>query len=76
MPVTYDIRTDFLYQKGEKEGIEKGMEKGIELKERVFVARGWEKGMTPEAIAELADMPVELVNAIIRELELESKGEG
>ena len=56
MPVTYDIKKDFLYKKGKEEGIEKGMEKGLEtglekgqeLKERIFVTRGWEKGMAPK----------------------------
>lgn len=77
MPITYDISTDFLYKKGKEEGLregleegrEKGMEAGEERKEHIFVERGWKKGMPPEEIAELADMPLERVKAIIRELE-------
>lgn len=71
MPITYDIRTDFLYKKGREEG----REEGRELKERIIVTRIWEKGLPPEEIAELADMPLERVKAIIRELEAERKGE-
>ncbi len=73
MPITYDIKTDFLFKKGKEEGLKEGLEKGLEAgkerKEHIFVERGWKKGMPPEEIAELADMPVERVNAIIRELE-------
>ncbi|MCB0593999.1 MAG: hypothetical protein H6557_04085 [Lewinellaceae bacterium] len=76
MPITYDIETDFLYKKGKEEGLKEGFEAGEERKEYIFVERGRKKGMTAEEIAELADMPVERVKAIIRELEAGSKGEG
>ncbi len=76
MPITYDIKTDFLYKKGKEEGREEGREEERELKERIFVTRGWEKGIAPEEIAELADMPLERVKAIIRELEAEKEREG
>ena len=76
MPVTYDVRSDFLYKKGKEEGKEEGREEAFNEKERIVVTRGWQKSMSPEEIAELADMPVERVQAIIRELEAGSKGEG
>ena len=65
MPITYDIRTDFLYKKGKMEG--------LELKARTVVARGHERGLSPEEIATLADMPVKWVKAVIREIEEEGK---
>lgn len=74
MPITYDIRTDFLYKKGKEEGREEGIEKGFELKERIVVTRSWEKGLAPEEIAELADIPLERVKAVIQELEVKGKG--
>lgn len=68
MPITYDIETDFLYKKG--------LEKGLENKERIFVTRAWEKGLSPEEIAELADMPLERVREIIAELEKADEEDG
>lgn len=73
MPITYDIRTDFLYKKGKAEGKVEGIEEGMERKARIVVARSHEKGLSPEEIAELAEMPVEWVKAIIREMEVEGK---
>ena len=73
MPITYDIRTDFLYKKGKAEGKMEGKMEGLELKARTVVARGHERGLSPEEIALLADMPVEWVKAVIREIEEEGK---
>lgn len=77
MPITYDIRTDFLYKKGKVEGKVEGKAEGkiegMEHKARIVVARGHERGLSPEEIAELADMPVEWVKAVIREIEAEGK---
>ena len=39
MPITCDIRTDFLYKKGKEEGREEGLEP-LEQKERAFITRG------------------------------------
>lgn len=75
MPITYDVRTDFLYKKGKAEGKVEGLEEGMEQKARIVVARGHEIGMTPQEIAGLADMPVEWVKAVIREIEAERKAE-
>lgn len=41
----------------------------MERKARIVVARSHEKGLSPEEIAELAEMPVEWVKAVIREIE-------
>lgn len=54
-----------------EQGIEQGIEIGIGEKERIIVTRGWKRGMAPQDIADLADMPMEKVEAIIRELEME-----
>lgn len=51
---------------------EQGFEKGIEQKERIVESRAWKKGMSAEEIAELADMPVQEVEVLIRELEQQS----
>ncbi|MCB0562937.1 MAG: hypothetical protein KDD01_01025, partial [Phaeodactylibacter sp.] len=61
-------------EEGKEEGREEGREEGFNEKERIVVTRGWQKGISPEEIAELADMPVERVKAIIEELESEGKG--
>ncbi len=82
MPITYDIETDFLFKKGKEKGLEEGLEKGLEKgreegvenKERIVVTRAWKKGLPPEEIAELADMPVEHVKEIIAELENKAEG--
>ena len=50
-----------------------GKMEGLELKARTVVARGHERGLSPEEIALLADMPVEWVKAVIREIEEEGK---
>ncbi|MCB0567543.1 MAG: hypothetical protein KDD01_24505, partial [Phaeodactylibacter sp.] len=64
---------DFLYKKGKAEGKMEGKMEGLELKARTVVARGHERGLSPEEIALLADMPVEWVKAVIREIEEEGK---
>lgn len=54
---------------------EQGFEQGIEQKERTVVTRAWQKGLPAAEIAELADMPLDRVEAIIRELEQESNAD-
>ena len=56
-------------QQGLEQGLEQGIEKGIDEKERIFVTRGWKKGMAPQEIADLADMPLQKVKSIIQELQ-------
>ncbi|PHN01275.1 RpnC/YadD family protein [Flavilitoribacter nigricans] len=63
-------------EQGIEQGLERGIEQGIEQKERKVVTRAWAKGFPIEEIAELADMPIERVESIIREIEeKESEGE-
>ena len=38
MPVSYDITTDYLYNRGIEKGIEKGIEEGIEKGKVAFVS--------------------------------------
>lgn len=52
--------------------INDAIEQGFEQKERIVVTRAWHKGMPAVEIADLADMPLDRVEAIIRELEKES----
>lgn len=60
-------------KQGIEEGTEKGFEQGIEQKERTVVSRAWVKGISPSEIAELADMQIERVEAIIRDLEKQNR---
>lgn len=53
-------------EQGLEQGVAQGMEKGI------LVARYWKKGLKAEQIAELVDMPVEKITAMIRQLEDEA----
>jgi predicted transposase YdaD len=73
MPITYDIETDYLYNKGIAKGLEKGLEKGreegIEKKTQVFVMNLLsETDMGIEQIAKVADVSVSLVRELKRNL--------
>ena len=60
----------------EVKGMEKGMEKGMVQKEFILIKRGWEKGLTPEFIAEFGDIPLKKVKEMIAKLEAEKKKPG
>lgn len=60
MPITYDIATDYLYNKG----IEKGIEEGIKLTIREMAS---DPTMTLEQIARFTRTSVEYVKRVIRE---------
>jgi len=73
MPITYDIETDYLYNKGIEKGIEKGVEKGIQQgiekgieREKIIIIKKalTKKKLTIEEIADLADVSVDLVITI------------
>jgi predicted transposase YdaD len=73
MPITYDIETDYLYNKGIAKGLEKGLakglekgrEEGIEKKTQVFVMNLLsETDMGIEQIAKVADVSVSLVTEL------------
>ena len=60
MPITYDIETDYLYQKGVEKGIEKG--------KLIFIQRSRLKGLSIEIIAEIVNLTVEKVRQILDSL--------
>ena len=60
MPITYDIETDYLYQKG--------VEKGIEKEKLIFIQRSRLKGLSIEIIAEIVNLTVEKVRQILDSL--------
>ncbi len=77
MPITYDIETDYLYNKGIERGIERGIKKGVEKGIQQGIEKGIErekiiiikkaltkKKLTIEEIADLADVSVDLVITI------------
>ena len=45
MPITYDIKTDGLYNKGIMEGIREGIQKGIQKGRKEGIQKGMEKGI-------------------------------
>lgn len=70
MPITYDIETDYLYNKGIEKGIERGILKGIESKTEMFVLRLLsETDMSNEQIAKLADVGVNFVEELNKTLD-------
>lgn len=62
-------------KEGRKQGLEQGLEqgftRGINEKERTVISRAWEKGMPIVEIADLVDVSVEKVKAVIEELKEE-----
>ena len=73
MPIIYDIESDVRFQ----QGIEKGFEKAEEKMERQFVVNLLNEGNIPLGkIARLADVPLEFVLKIQKELKLKKKTPG
>jgi len=63
MPITYDIETDYLYNKG--------IEKGIEREKIIIIKKALtKKKLTIEEIADLADVSVDMVITIRSQLNL------
>lgn len=58
MPITYDITTDGLYQKGIVTGLEKGREETMEKTVRKLLTTGL---LTPEEIAGSLEIALEYV---------------
>ncbi len=67
MPITYDIETDYLYQKG----TEKGIEKGIEKEKIDVICQARLNGSSIEFIAKIVRLPVEKVRQILDSLGIE-----
>ena len=65
--ILHEMKTKGI-DEGKKIGREQGIELGKEQKERIFVTRGRQKGLSPEEIADLGDIPLEKVETIIQEL--------
>lgn len=65
MPITYDIKTDQLYNKGIKQGIERGIERGIEQNKTRMIKKALKQGfLNLEQIAEMAEVDVSFVVSI------------
>jgi predicted transposase YdaD len=62
MPITYDIDTDYLYQKGIKKGITKGREEGREEEKRtIIISLLQNSSLSAEEIAHATQVPLEKV---------------
>ncbi|MEM9723357.1 MAG: hypothetical protein AAGA10_29075, partial [Bacteroidota bacterium] len=70
MPITYDIRKDFLYKKGIEEGDIRGEERANRAKENQVITQGMENGLDIELISKLAGLTLEEVETRIKELGL------
>ena len=74
MPITYDIKTDGLYNEGIREGIQKGREEGreegIEKNRFQIISKALsQRVLTIEQIAEIAGVSIDYVLSIQSELE-------
>ena len=67
MPITYDIETDYLYQKG----TEKGIEKGIEKEKIDVICQARLNGSSIEFIAKIVRLPAEKVRQILDSMGIE-----
>ncbi len=63
MPITYDIETDYLYNKG--------IEKGIEKDKIDVICQARLNGSTIEFIAKIVRLPVEKVREILDTMKIE-----
>ena len=74
MPITYDIKTDGLYnegiREGLREGIQKGIQKGREKNRFQMISKALsQRILTIEQIAEIAEVSIDYVLSIQSELE-------
>lgn len=72
MPITYDIKSDYLFNKGKAEGIEQGIEQGrlqgVQLQNVAFVKRLSELKMDTPTIAAYTGLTLEEVEKILSDL--------
>ena len=70
MPITYDIKTDGLYNQGIMEGIQKGREKEREKNRFQMISKALsQRVLTIEQIAEIAEVSIDYVLSVQSELE-------
>ena len=70
MPITYDIKTDGLYNKGREEGLLEGREEGIEKNRFQIISKALsQRILTIEQIAKMAEVSIDHVLSIQSELE-------
>ena len=66
MPITYNISTDYLYNKGIEDGIAEGMEKkNLDVVRKALS----NQKLSVEEIAELADVSIDFVLSVQSEME-------
>jgi hypothetical protein len=65
MPITYDIKTDYLFKQGIEQGIEQGSEQGIEKNRIEVILTGWKNGIELSSLALLTSLNQYEVMAII-----------
>ena len=78
MPITYDIKKDFLYKKGVQEGEMRGEKRGKKLgqeqakrtQQDFFITQSVDNGLEIELVAKLTGLAIEEVEARIKELGL------
>ena len=86
MPITYDIKKDFLYKKGvqegemrgekrgeirgEKRGKKLGQEQAKRAQQDLVIIQGTKKGFSSNVLADLTGLAIEEVEARIKELGL------
>ena len=70
MPITYDIKTDGLYNQGIMEGIQKGREEEREKNRFQMISKALsQRVLTIEQIAEIAEVSIDYVLSVQSELE-------
>ncbi len=71
--IDFKIEEDFLYQRGEREGLEKGLEKGREEQAVTAIYNMRHKGFDVSAIAEVLEVSTEFVQEIFEQIKKEPK---
>lgn len=66
MPITYDIETDYLYQKGIAKGVEKGIEVGEQKLKSVIREMAKNPALSLEQIARYTLTSVSYVQEVLR----------
>ncbi len=70
MPITIDIKKDYLYNLGLEEGLEKGLEKGnlkIEENRKNTIVKMYQGGLQVDRIGDFLEVPEEFVLVVLRQ---------